>query len=239
MKSLISTLIIFMVPVMAGYSQEPETVYIELPGRYSIGITAADGFKIPESRIVGSPYLLDNYQKGKLYLEKNKVVKDFVFNYNVCLNRIEFKENNETMVITKPERINKLIYNDNQIFEYVTYEEKKFLANNEVKRSFMQLLSEGRVRLYKAFHCNLSNPSYNVSMMAGNRDYEFHHSQSYYIQKNTTAVEIKPRKNKILKALSQNRSKVNEYIEMHNLNLKDENDLIRLFDYYNKNFDDN
>jgi len=30
---------------------------IELPGHYSIGITAADGFEVPESIIVGSPYL--------------------------------------------------------------------------------------------------------------------------------------------------------------------------------------
>lgn len=237
MKSLISTFVIFIGSVIMCYSQEPETVYIELPGRYSIGITAADGFKIPESRIVGSPYLLDNYQKGKLYLEKNKVVKDFVFNYNVCLNRIEFKENGETMIITKPEKIIKVLYNNNQIFEYVTYEEKKFLAKNVVKRGFMQLLSDGPVKLYKAFHCSLSNPNYNVSMMAGNRDYEFHHSHSYYIQKNTTATEIKPRKNKVLKALSQDRSKVKEYIEMQNLNLRDENDLIRLFDYYNNHFD--
>ncbi len=224
----------FITFAQSDTSQAPERVYINSPGSYMITVEAGSGLEVPASKIEGSPYLWDKNKTGQLFIEGNKVVRNFTFNYNVWRDQIEFADAGKNRVISKPGAIKKIAYNEEQALHYVPYEKKRFLLKNQVDTTFMELLVDGKVSLFKNPQCKLKDPDYNEALMVGDKNYKFVHGQSYYIQKDAKLLKkIKPKERRLFQLLTKKQDKVKNYIENNNLNLENEKDLARVFRYYN------
>lgn len=115
-----------------------------------------------------------------------------------------------------PQKIKKLILKKNekeQIFIPVEYSNKK-----SVNLGYFELLADGNMKLLKQFQ---------------KKGKEKIKTVLFFQNKNKPAEYIKMKKSSILKLMSKKKSSVSKFIVKNKIDVKKENDLKKVFDYYN------
>ena len=100
----------------------------------------------------------------------------------------------------------------------------------------MQLLVDGKLKLYLNPRCKLRDPTYNEALMVGDKNYRFIHNHDFYIKKkgNRTKKFKNPKSNNIPDIFEPHQSKIKSHLVKHQFKLNNKKDLIKLFRYYNK-----
>lgn len=181
---------------------------------------------------VGTPYNDPSYLPGNIYKGNELMATNVALRYNAMADEMEVKESitspdSEAVVLTKSPDIFVKIKND--IFVFVPFD------GGIEGGGYFQVLYEGqRYDLFKK-HVKEFSP-YKKASTSITRDFpaRFTDKPEYYIvTKSGKFYQLPDKKSKILKVFSENQDLVKQYVKDNALDLKKEEDLVRLIRYYN------
>ena len=164
-------------------------------------------------------------EKGKIYLDNNFIestiisFKDEEFNvemrYRFADDEMQIMHQGKIKAIV-PQKVNKLIFQNGekkQIFVPMEYSDKK-----NVNLGYFELLVDGEMKLLKQFQKKGKDKIKTVL---------------FFQNENEPAKYFKVKKSSILKLMSKHKSAVSKFISENKISLKKENDLKKVFEFYN------
>lgn len=105
---------------------------------------------------------------------------------------------------------------------------------NSKNLGFLQLIYDGKSKLYLKNEKYLDKANFQGGY-SGNRNYdEFKYkTPRYYLKKENESINLlKPQKKIVLKLFQEQSAKINSFIKLNEIQLKEHDDLVRLIKYY-------
>jgi hypothetical protein len=180
--------------------------------------------------IQGTPFLNEEWAPGTVKLADGRTYKDVPLQYNEAEDVLYFQDkNNQTMIFVDQVKGFKIAYTAND----KTYE-KEFKngfknISGASESTFFEVLSDGTAQLLKR----------TSKAIAESREYNgpvtkrFDETVRYYAIVSGNITPLKKDKRSVLAILNNKQSALEKYIKERNLNLKNDDDLSKLFVYYN------
>lgn len=184
--------------------------------------------------ILGSPYLTDNFIKSKVFFGE-EFVGDYFVRYNALNSEIEIKNTNLAEEAPKRLLANqdlRVKYGQRELL-FTTYINKK----DETKNGYLSIISKGDIfTLYHRLAVKFSEGKAAANSMVNAIPSRYAHFVEYYYQK--TGVDridqLVQKKGALLKILEKNmKESVNNFIKENKIDLSNEQDLIRTFEFIN------
>ena len=172
------------------------------------------------TNIKGSPYYMD-FKIGEVFINDKSLGRHFL-RYNGLSDNIEFKKNDEVFTVNKIDGMKVII-------EDITFK----LYNKSGEKTFFLKFNEGETSLLlsprKSFKKKvLAKNSYSNDIPA-----KFVDEYNYYILKDNEIIEVELKKKDITKVLEEHKNKMLDYASDNKLNFKNEDEVVKLIDYYN------
>ncbi len=213
-----------------GYSQDQynfgagvsrDSKFIEIRGISRDVVSSSSSTKVE-----GSPYLFDNWKiYGEIFTTDNKVYKIQGLNYNAYSDYFLTKTTTDSVFIFKPSYIEKAIIN-NRVF-------KKFMNQKDGAFNFYEVIANSNdFELLKRYQKEIRTGITNGLTQQKEPDYLIL-KESYFLNKNDKLTEFALKKKNILKLFGDRSQKVNKFISNNKLSIKTDDDLKKIFDYYN------
>ncbi len=172
----------------------------------------------------------NQYESG--FKEVNRI--DGLFRYNLYAQEFEMIYGSDTLAIRSPLDI-KSISLSNKKFIYGFYIEREF-GNDYLGSSYFEVLNEGGCKLLVRHNVKIKSQSGPVThSWAGGEGDSFVKIRQLYYQK-AEGMEVKHMKKnrKCLKEIFADRYyEIEQYIRSERININDEKELIKVFNYYN------
>ncbi len=187
------------------------------------------------SNIEGSPYTMNDFSPTVLFYKKNKVGKIF-YRYNALNEEIEVKRS------SLPEEGHRALVRDKNIYILVKGKKLSFhtfiSAKNKTMNGYLTELTSGDdFTLYKRTKIKFTEGKDADNSFIKETPARFTEFTEYYIKKNgvNRIDQISQKKQKLLKSFDGPlKSPLKEYINANNLNIKIEEDLVRVIEFLNK-----
>ncbi|MFY0600648.1 MAG: hypothetical protein JXR03_13330 [Cyclobacteriaceae bacterium] len=203
-----------------GFSQN----YAEISNPNTGTIEVQTNIRNEKSATIGSPYLNKEWNSGVVHLKDGKVMEIEFLNFNVEKGLVSYMKNN-------------VVYNSSQNLNV-----EKFQIGNQVflshtinsKAFFLQVLSQGEeITLLKKAICDFVAGQPSKGYIEATSD-KYVHKAEYYVKKEgQEVIKIKAKKKEIVALVGDKKDEVSDFISDNVLNLKNESELIQVFDYYN------
>ena len=183
---------------------------------------------IKYSEIRGTPFLFDNWMKGSVSIPRGTYA-DMQLKYDVYENIVYFNRNDQSFEFQEPvlSFILMPVPADSTSYMYFT---KGISAQGLKQHQFVQVLSEGKISLYKSDIKLLSE----LNDINRGLVQSFSKASRYFALKDNSIEQIKLNKNEIMTLVGDKEKQVSEFISKYNLSLKKEQDIIAIIDHYNK-----
>lgn len=222
MKKLL-LLLLFIFPVFC-FSQ----VKIEIPQEF---VNSQVGNSTKGIKFKGSPYLNEVFVKGEIIVNDSNTTFITKIRYNAYSEVFELQDgSNKKTALNKNKTVS--VFMGKQHFAIYS-----FLEDNKLKEGYLEILnSEGKMMLYKQYKKKFIDVIKAQSGYSEDKPAKFVlESPVFYIQKNKSdpLEEISLKKKSILNIFSDNKPAINNYVKKHKLNLKKQEDVVVLFDFYN------
>src|SRR5690606_11693918 len=169
-----------------------------------------------------SPFLSADWLVGEVVLGDGKAYHDVKFNYDLSSESLVVSVDGGTYTPNQP--VKKFTFVDNK--DTVTFK-SGYLPTNE---TLYQVLYEGPTTLLK--HSKKSKIQ-REDHFTGNTEISFVERTSYYLVKKHQLQKISPTEKGILKVLSDKKTALEDYINTHSTNLKEDSGLAEVINYYN------
>ena len=176
----------------------------------------------------GSPYLNDEFKEGKVYVNGD-ISLEKPMRYNAYKSEIEiFAGEKEYAPLLKRAYIIAKIGKK-------TYKMLPYTTDNDLQRvGYFNPLNEGNTVLLFKPEVKLRQGKVPDTNYDRYRPPTFIDVSSYYIKKGEAPAEkTRLSKNWVLKTLGDNKKELQEYISSNKLNLRQEEDVVALLDFYN------
>lgn len=223
MKKLQSTLILlFSLFSFYGFSQN----YIDPGTSAETGPIAVFSLSEPvDKRIDGHPYFLKEWIPGTIKFSTGNTVDVEFMNFNINIGKISYKKGDEE-------------YNtaDQLEVEEFTVGNAKFiysLSENGKKLEPFELLSDGDLKLLKKHYTDIRKGKASNGYNDATNDKYILLDSYYYKKDDLPAVQFKNKNKEIMVILSDEKEKIDEYMDENKLNARREDDLKKIFMYYN------
>lgn len=189
----------------------------------------------PKYNTNGTPYENEDFVMGSLLGENNVLVSNVVLRYNAVRDEFQVKkslnknDNNILAVIKKTDLFVKM---GTDVFTFV------LTADDGVKGYFNILLEGNKLSVYKKISKKYQEGEKPINSMKSNTPNRFIDDVKYYlVNEDKEFMELPNSKSKRIKLISSdNRKELKKFSKTENLNIKKEEDLIKLVEYYNQNF---
>jgi hypothetical protein len=175
-------------------------------------------------------------QRDKYESDMNEINElNGLFRYNLYAQEFEMIYDRDTFAIKAPFDV-KSVSLSNKKFIYGFYVDKDY-GHDYIGSSYFEVLNEGNCKLLIRHDVKIKNNSGPVTYTwAGDGSDSFVKIKQLFYQKNNGMEVMLLRKNKknLRKIFADKIEEIQRYIRKEKINVKDENDLIRVFTYYNK-----
>lgn len=186
--------------------------------------------------ITGSAYLTDFFLPSKLYYD-NEFMNNIYYRYNAYNKEIEIKQNStqnsqSIASLNKDKKIAILVDNHKMGFKTFVTSKKKTLNGY-----LIALLNDKDYDLYKRIHIIYSPGRVSTNSFVKDVPNRFTKFTEYYFQKEgvNRIDEIPPNNRQFLKLLDdKTKSDMKAFLKENKLNVKDEADLFKVFEYLNR-----
>lgn len=180
--------------------------------------------------MVGSPYLHKEWAKGSITLKNGTVYQGIDLMYDQVKDAIIFKaKNGEVKELLEPVQEFKIGYIENNQPVERTFR-SGFSGDGVPANAFMEVLADGQVTLLKRTSKKIfDRKGYSSATI----DREVQENEDYYIAVADKAVKVKKSKNSLLSAIPDKKDYLETYIKSNALNLRNDNDMVKLVAYYN------
>ena len=193
----------------------------------------AQVYQIPIQRpgLEGSPYLIDNWQVGNVYLKQGGKIENTPIKYDILKHELLFRESQRVMLV-------KLNYVDSFNIllpsgEFYSFIINRTWKNNGVDASgvYQTLTKINRYSLVKKHEILLIRANYNVALSAGEKNDRLEKKFKLYFldSSNDELTEVPKGKKKISQYF--NDPKITTYIKENKPALKEETGLIELVEF--------
>ena len=214
-------LFLFVFPVFV-FSQR-----VEIPAEYvrnNIGIGMDTNIKYE-----GSPYLNEKFEMGSIFI-KNLDPINASLRYNAFSETIEMIDD-EMKITALYKNFNVDVKIGNRLFKLF-----KNVVEGKNKIMYYEPLNDsGELILLRKDKKIFVESKKAKSAYTKDKPAKFQLKRNYFIHDNNKSkiVELKLKKKNILSLLTNHKDKINDYIKSNKLKLKNEKDVIKLFNYYN------
>jgi len=193
-------------------------------------LSYTNSYEIKEADIEGIAYLDENFTDGAVVLTTGAKYSGIPLRYNVYNEQIEFKNlKGEVFNINNPSSINELTIGSSK-FIYVN-----FIHSNKDRHLFAEVLSEGKASLLKHHRLSLQPAKQAETHRAAQPPKFVKIPSEYLIKKEDGNVQLIKSKKELLLMLTDKSKEINEMITKEKLSVKDECDLTRIVNFYNRN----
>jgi len=205
-----------------------------IPGWAQGTIPDADGKPVQLSDAVreidGSIYLSIDWTDGSLVRSDNEQYRNLKLRYDVYDDQVVFENSKNEADVP--------VYTDVNSFDLkgvAGMDDAKFkngfpAVDNLTAKSFYEVLCDGKIKLLKHYSKTISEVD---EQGASSPTKTFKDGQTYYILKNGTMTPVKHDEKEILAALADKEPQISAYIKSNHIKVKNDEDLGKLFDYYN------
>jgi hypothetical protein len=177
--------------------------------------------------IEGSPYYDDTYRIGEVYFRGERYT--LFFRYNALRDRVELKDRTKQLFHMQKDAILEPTFGG-KTYKYIYYYE-----NDELKRGYLVPLVKGAVTLYYKPKKEFIQARPPENGYHGFRPPQYKDVSAYFLQFNKELPKpVKLSRKALLQQLNGDVKDLDEYIQVQELNLKEENDVIKLVSYYNR-----
>lgn len=200
------------------------------------------GFDTRTSEIKGDYYYDSNWQVAlvKFYPRNIETPKGVIrldtlsallVRYNIFGNDIEFKT---------PEGI-KIV--SGAMIQYIIAEgtPQKFVNTSEfidnedkIKPGFFRILADGRVKLLENTQVEIQKPDYIPSLNIGDEDTKIVKQKMLFVTQGKEVIRFRGKRRELLELMQDKRSELLKFIRKEQLYIRNQQDLIRIFEFYNK-----
>ncbi len=187
----------------------------------------------PGSKVVGSPYMDEEWRPATITLyEIDEQLLAYPIRYNIYSNVIEIKVNSEVKGL-EGNRVKEFSFIEvNGLTK--TYRNQAALISDDRNTGFYEVIADGHAKLLKRTEIVIKKPDYSVQFNTGSRDTQVIKKESLWYCINGTLDEVQSNNKKIAKLFGAKGDLVLEYIKANNKNVRNENDLKNIFNYYNQ-----
>ena len=215
-----------LVSIFSSLSAFSQTFRVDLPPGYN-KIVAKEALP----GIDGSPFLQKDFNLGKIIVSENKVIDSIMLRYDVYHKEMQYKNEGKVYAIGTPENIKSISF-DHRTFVYLTYLEKGVVA-----KDYFEALKLGKsASLYRHYFITLTPANYNPAMDIGNKNDEIKLNEEFCMIYKDKFILIDKRGKSVLAQFTDgDLQKVKKFIKEKGISFKDENDLVVLDEYINKN----
>lgn len=178
----------------------------------------------------GSYYYNDYWQTGEIILISGDVIKDYPFKYDIKKNIIEIKVDDIIKVLSIG-RVKEIIWVDKK--GKIEVLRNTMLYENYSGTGFFSILYEGKKSFLKKTFLKIIDPNYVNALDVGEQDKKIVKRDLYFVAEGNQVFSIKKKRKQILKQLGEKADNVKNYADENNLNFKDDNNIVKIFNYYN------
>jgi hypothetical protein len=177
------------------------------------------------NKVDGSPYLFDDWHiYGEIFSIDNKVYKIQGLNYNAYYDYFLTKTTADSVFIFKQSYIEKAIIN-NRVF-------KKFMNQKDGSNHYYEVIAKSEeFELVKRHQKEIRTGITNGLTQQKEPDYLIL-KESYFLMNEGILTELSLKKKNILKLFGDKSQKVNKFISNNKLSIKEDEDLKKIFEYY-------
>lgn len=189
---------------------------------------------------VGSPYINENFEPCKVYYN-DELVGNLFYRHNAFSNEIEIKDSSlpeETPTsLATMKQLKVIDLNTGHTISMMTYENKEGLIKNGYFYSMLEGMNYNLLFKKNVKFTEGTKPVNSMVRPTPNKYSQF--VEYYYIKDGSKYAEIIPtNKGRFVKTFApDNQDELKDYIKKQNINLKKEEDLIKIFKYLNSNKD--
>ncbi|OKS87515.1 hypothetical protein [Mucilaginibacter polytrichastri] len=178
-------------------------------------------------KVKGSPFLFDDWMTGKVVTEDGKTYKKMLFKYNIETDMLTFVYNKTDEPLKFAEPVKSFTLNADR---------ERTFADNFPKidgyhaTSFYEVVAPGKTMLLKHYKEVIKDVrDDNMAPIDG----LYLKGASYYIFRDAKMFRTKLNKDAVLQALSDKAPQINTYLANTAIDFHKEEDVKKLFDYYN------
>lgn len=201
------------------------------------GVASSD-----KGEMVGTTYLDTAWARGNLKLYKSiqpvggqpiDTLSGLAMRYNVYFNEIEILMNtykdiravqgNSVKSFSLNRKGKSTLFMNTRLYEV----EKK-------PSGFFEMLVPGNLALVALPKTIVRKPNYNAAFEVGEKDTKVSMGEEYYVVKGNKAEKVSLSRKAILQLMQDKEAEVNQFLKTNEIDLKKRNDLIRVFELYNK-----
>ena len=175
----------------------------------------------------GSKYFNKNFTIGKVYVGVEKQKEIIPVRYNAYQGFIEIQNGDEIQVLVQDPKISCSINGD--LYVYTNYNTKK---SNDTS-GYLKVLYEGDAfTLYKQELVTFREAKPAKSSMTTSFPAKYVQYENFYFKATNSQSAIEINKKTFPKAFNNKQAEVKSYIKKNNIDMKSENDLLKLFTFY-------
>lgn len=183
-----------------------------------------------KTKVEGSNYLFNNWANmASIYTIDNKGYKIPKVNFNVKFNRFEANLSDgskDSIFAFNSKTIDKVVIGNQEFVKKV--------VEGKGSNYFLELIQRGdKISLLKSYNATLISGNVNPMTQKKLTDDKISINFIYYIDRNGKLEDIKLKKSTVLKLMSDKNGELKTFINENKLSFKEEDDIKKIFNYYN------
>lgn len=179
--------------------------------------------------VIGSPYLTEEFVRGSLFLNE-KDYGEYLFRYNIFRDDVEFKKDTYAPIesVKKIEGITVKLEDGTKITVQTLT-----IDTNTYERKFLVEVVDGNYQLNKLVRAKFTAPKKAETPLSSDIKAKFTKIEEFYIISEDKVEKLGSKKKDLKKQFPEDGDKMMAYVNKEKINLKKEDDLIKLFQYMN------
>ncbi len=226
--------LIFLVPFIGQAQNQLNASQLALKRLGGGGMYGVYTEVTPGSKVIGSPYLDEEWRPVtiKLY-EVDENISMLLIKYNIYSNVIEVKINSEVKGL-EGNRVEEFSFLESNGLIKIYRNKAALMISEDRNSGFYEVIADGDAKLLKRTEISIKKPDYSVQFNTGSRDTQVIKKESLWCSIDSVLYEIPASTKKLVKLFGSKGEIVSGYIRSNNKDIRDENDLSRIFLYYNQ-----
>ncbi len=183
--------------------------------------------------IKGTPYLFDTWREGNIILKDSSLIKDINIKYNIYTDDVLYlnSKSGDSLIIDR-HRIDAFEIKGDSSADLLLFSDIRLKPGSKDKSTFARVLYNGETKLLIKYIKVFIKADYKGAYTAGRRYDEYTDNSQYYIMKDNELNRIKLNKKAITKVLADRENDVKSFIDKEGTDFDNENDVIKLLEYY-------
>lgn len=192
------------------------------------------GIPFPPGKVIGDTYLNVDWKPSTILLYDGKTIEGYPTRYDIQTDELELNAKNGIKVLAG-NKVKSFVW-----INEITKEPGYFINAKEFKNSdhiplqgFFQVLADGAIPLFKKNIVVVKKADYNAVLNVGSHDDTIIKKIELDYALGGQVYKIPSSKKKLLPLFRDKSGEIENFINNNSLSISKEEDLIKIFDYYN------